>query len=156
MLYLLSVCTSNQSPYVNGGHLSSSPSHIPSFLIFLNATYLPPSPLIPPFPTNLPNSPIATITMSSGQQTGDHNQRSALDQQHISTSGVWSDSGYGSVSGETSVEQNAPVQIFPGPATAACKFFLQYPNVSSNESLNIHSSAESERRQWSSHLHQLY
>jgi len=54
--------------------------------------------------------------MSSGQQIGGHNQRRVV-AQHFSSDDTWSDSGYGSVSGR-SVEQNTPVQIFPGTVEA--------------------------------------
>lgn len=70
--------------------------------------------------------------MSSGQQIGDHSQRSAI-AQHFSSDDAMSDSGYGSVS-DGFIEQSAPVQIFPGTVEAS----------------------DSERRQWLSHVHQLH
>ncbi|KAF8416674.1 hypothetical protein BGX38DRAFT_1280880, partial [Terfezia claveryi] len=70
--------------------------------------------------------------MSSAQQIGDYNQRSAI-AQGFSSDDAMSDSGYGSVS-DGSVEQYASVQIFPGSVGAS----------------------DSERRQWSSHVHQLH
>lgn len=63
--------------------------------------------------------------MSSGQQIGDHNQRSDI-AQRFSSDDAMSDSGYGSVS-DGSVEQNAPVQIFPG-SVEACELSALRPN----------------------------
>ena len=120
-----SLCTRYIGTWLPINHTSTE-GHL-SFTLGIPAPnpFLPSTPS-PPFndfnhahPSPLPPS-ITIITMLSGQQTGDHNQRSAVNQ-HLSNNGPWSDSGYESVSGEP---QNIPAQIFPGPATATCKFFL--------------------------------
>lgn len=137
-----------RASHVNFGHFSTSAlfpqiTNLDSTLSTLPAKGL----------ANLPELSSVTSTMSSGQQIGDHNQRSGLSQR-FSNDDTRSDSGYGSIS-DGFVEPNASVQIFSGNA-GACELPSLFACGNKRMTDVFHTSADSERRQWSSHVHQLH